>query len=262
MPHLLIFGLGYTASRLTARLCSAGWQVTGTSRTTLPLDAPEVAAAITTATHILSSVPPGDAGDPVLAHHAAALAAAPACWLGYLSSTGVYGDAGGAWVDESSPTGNARREPRVIADAAWQAIANARVFRLPGIYGPARSTLDRVRNGTAHRVDAPGQIFSRIHVDDIGSAVIASFERGAPGIYNLADDLPASGNAVTEYACDLLGAPYPAVVPVAALSPMAQGFHAASRRVAATKMTRDLGVRLRYPDYRTGLRACLSESDT
>lgn len=262
MPHLLIFGLGYTASRLAARLHSDGWTVTGTSRATLPLDAPAVREAIADATHILSSVPPTDAGDPVLAMHATALAAAPATWLGYLSSTGVYGDAGGAWVDESAPTGNARREPRVAADTAWAALRpDVRVFRLPGIYGPGRSNLDRVRAGTAHRVDAPGQVFSRIHVDDIGSAVIASFDRGSPGIYNLADTEPASGNAVTEYACDLLGLPYPPFVPVAALSPMAQGFYAANRRVAATKMTRDLGVRLRYPEFKSGLRAALAEEE-
>lgn len=262
MPHLLIFGLGYTASRLTGVLCARGWQVTGTSRATLPLDDPRVAEAIGSATHILSSVPPGD-GDPVLALHGARLRSAPATWLGYLSSTGVYGDSGGAWLDESAAL-DGRRDARVAADLAWQALRpDVRVFRLPGIYGPGRSTLDRARAGSAHRVDIPDtQVFSRIHVDDIVAGLVASFERGAPGIYNLADDLPASGNAVTEFACDLLGVPHPPLVPVAALSPMAQGFYAANRRVAATKMKRDLGVRLRYPDYRSGLRACLAEQES
>ncbi len=256
MPRLLIFGLGYTASRLAARLRGEGWQVTGTSRATLPLDDPRVAQEIAAATHILSSVPPADGTDPVLDLHGDALGASGA-WLGYLSSTGVYGDTGGAWVDESAAIGSGRRNARAEADLRWQAIG-ARVFRLPGIYGPGRSALDRVRAGTANRVDAPGQVFSRIHVDDIVAAVVAGLAR-APGVWNLADSEPASGNAVTEYACDLLGAPYPAVVPVAALSAMAQGFYTERRRIAATKMTRDLGLRLRYPDYRAGLRACLAE---
>lgn len=258
--RLLIFGLGYTASRLAARLRAEGWQVSGTSRATLPLDDPRVATEIAAATHVLSSVPPADGADPVMAAHAAALRAAPARWLGYLSSTGVYGDAQGAWVDESAVIGTGRRDARAAADLAWQALRpDVRVFRLPGIYGPGRSTLDRVRTGAATRVDAPGQVFSRIHVDDIVSAVVASFDH-PPAVWNLADAEPASGNAVTEYACDLLGATYPAVVPVSQLSPMAQGFYTESRRVAATKITRDLALRLRYPDFRSGLRACLSES--
>lgn len=263
---MLIFGLGYTASRLAARLRGDGWEVAATRRTAAPgvvaLDSAETRDAIGWATHILSSVPPEGGSDPVLAAHASALAAAPAQWLGYLSSTGVYGDAGGAWVDEAAPIGGGRRDARTAADLAWQALRpEVRVFRLPGIYGPGRSPLERVRAGTAHRVDAPGQVFSRIHVDDIGTAVIASFARGAPGVYNLADDLPASGNAVTEYACGLLGLPLPDVVPVAALTPMARGFYAERRRVAAGKMRRDLRLRLCYPDYRVGLRACLAEME-
>ena len=261
MPHLLIFGLGYTASRLATRLRADGWKVTGTLRATLPLDDPRTVAAIAGATHILSSVPPGTESDPVLALHAANLRTAPARWLGYLSSTGVYGDAAGAWIDEASPVGGGRRDARTAADLAWQALRpDVRIFRLPGIYGPGRSALDRVAAGTATRVDAPtGQVFSRIHVDDIVAAVVASFTRGSPGLYNLADDEPASGNIVTEHACDLLGRPYPPLSPIASLSPMAQGFYAENRRVAATKMKRDLGLRLRYPDYRSGLRACLAE---
>ena len=260
MSRLFVFGLGYTASRMANMLRARGWHVRGTSRAALALDDPRVADEIATATHILSSVPPGESGDPVLALHGERLRAAPARWLGYLSSTGVYGDSDGAWLDESAAL-DGRRSARVAADLAWVALRpDVRVFRLPGIYGPGRSALDRVRAGTAHRVDvSDAQVFSRIHVDDIVAGVVASFERGAGGVYNLADDRPASGNAVTEFACDLLGAPYPPLVPVGSLSPMAQGFYAANRRVAATKMTRDLGVRLRYPDYRSGLRACLTE---
>lgn len=259
MPHLLIFGLGYTGSRLAAVLRAQGWRVTGTSRATLPLDDPRVTATMGDATHILSSVPPGD-GDPVLALHGERLRAAPAAWIGYLSSTGVYGGSGGAWLDETTAL-DGRRDARAAADLTWRALRpDVRVFRLPGIYGPGRSALDRVRAGTAHRVEVPDtQVFSRIHVDDIVAGVAASFERGRPGIYNLADDRPASGNAVTEFACDLLGLPHPPRVPVTSLSPAAQGFYTANRRVAATKMRRDLGVRLRYPDYRSGLRACLAE---
>lgn len=257
--HLLVFGLGYTASRLAARLQAEGWRVTGTSRATLPLDAPAVGDAIRDATHILSSVPPSSGADPVLAVHAERLRAAPAGWIGYLSSTGVYGDTGGAWVDESAAVGTGRRNARAAADLDWQALRpDVRVFRLPGIYGPGRSALDRVRAGAANRVDAPGQVFARIHVDDIVGAMIASFD-APPGVWNLADGEPATGNAVTEFACDLVGAPYPAVVPVSALSPMAQGFYTERRRIAATKITRDLGLRLRYPDFRAGLRACLRE---
>ena len=261
MPHLLIFGLGYTATRLADRLRADGWRVNGTSRASLPLDDPRLPGLIASATHILSSVPPDGDGDPVLRLHADRLRAAPATWLGYLSSTGVYGDTQGAWVDETAPVGGGRRDARTHADLAWQALRpEVRVFRLPGIYGPGRSALDRVRAGIAQRVDAPpGQVFGRIHVDDIVAGVVASFTRGAPGIYNLADAEPASGNAVLEYACDLLGHAYPPVVPVSALGPMARGFYAETRRIAARKMTRDLGVRLRYPDYRTGLRACLME---
>ena len=219
--------------------------------------------ALAGATHILSSVPPAEGADPVLARYGEAIRAAPAGWIGYLSSTGVYGDAGGAWVDESAPVGGGRRDARTAADLAWQKLrGDVRVFRLPGIYGPGRSMLERVREGRAHRVDALGQVFSRIHVDDIGEAIVASFERGGAGVYNLADEEPAAGNAVTEYACALLGAPLPPVVPVAALAPAARGFYAESRRVAATKMKRDLGVRLCYADFRAGLRACLGEMET
>jgi len=264
--HLLIFGLGYTTARLAARLRDEGWRVTATRRRgdgdVLAFDDNAgVASAIASATHILSSVPPVDDADPVLVRYGALLATAPARWVGYLSSTGVYGDAGGAWVDEASPVGRGRRSARVAADLAWQALRDdVRVFRLPGIYGPGRSAIDRVRAGTAQRIDAPGHRFSRIHVDDIGTCVAASFDRGGPGVFNVADAEPAPGATVIEYACDLLGLPYPPLeaLSVAALSPMARGFYAESRQVAAAKIGRELGVTLAYPDYRSGLRACLA----
>ncbi len=263
--HLLIFGLGYTTARLADRLRVKGWQVTATRRradgAVLAFDSDAVAAAIGAATHILSSVPPADDADPVLIRYSARLATAPAHWIGYLSSTGVYGDASGAWVDEASPVGAGRRSARVAADLAWQALRNdVRVFRLPGIYGPGRSAIDRVRGGTAQRIDAPGHRFSRIHVDDIGRCVAASFDRGGPGVFNVADAEPAPGATVIEYACDLLGVAYPPLeaLATATLSPMARGFYAESRQVAAGKIGRELGVTLAYPDYRRGLRACLT----
>ena len=255
--RLLIFGLGYTAQALAERLRGEGWHVVGTTRDgrgdALRFDdAAAVLPEIAAATHILSSVPPSDEGDPVLLAYESALAASDA-WRGYLSSTGVYGDTGGAWVDETAPTGTGRRSARAEADAAWLA-AGARVFRLPGIYGPGRSPLDRVASGSAHRVDAPGQVFSRVHVDDIIAGVIAGFAAPA-GAYNLADDRPASQNDVIELAADLLDLPPPPFVALAALSPMARGFYAENRRVANGKAKRVLGWTPRYPDYCAGLRA-------
>jgi nucleoside-diphosphate-sugar epimerase len=260
MPHLLIFGLGYTASRLANRLRGEGWHVSATGRAgTLAFgDAAGVAAAIGTATHILSSVPPDETGDPVLMRHGAAIARAPARWIGYLSSTGVYGDTGGAWVDESAPLGG-RRSARGAADLAWRGLrADVRLFRLPGIYGPGRSAIDRVRERRAHRIDLPDQVFSRVHVDDIVGGVMAALD-GPAGVYNLADDHPCSQNEVIEAACALLGVAPPPLQPIeaAGLSPMARGFYAENRRVANGRAKRLLGWTLRHPSYREGLRACL-----
>lgn len=260
MARLLILGLGYTATRLAARLRALGWQVTGTTRDgrdgTLAFgDGDAVTEAIGAATHVLSSVPPGEGGDPVLTAHAPALTnrAAAGGWIGYLSSTGVYGDCGGAWVDESAPVGHGRRTARSEADQAWLALG-AGVFRLPGIYGPGRSPLDRILSGQAYRVDMPGQVFSRVHVDDIVSGVIAGFD-APPGAYNLADDLPCSQNDVMAFAARLLGCAPPPFVAIESLSPMARGFYAENRRVANGKARRVLGWRPAYPDYRAGLRA-------
>ncbi|MEE4316255.1 MAG: SDR family NAD(P)-dependent oxidoreductase, partial [Erythrobacter sp.] len=183
--------------------------------------------------------------------------------LFYLSSTGVYGDRQGAWVDEATPTiaqsGEGRRNARAEADLAWLNMG-ARVFRLPGIYGPGRSALDRVREGKARRIDLPDQVFSRVHVDDIASGVVAALTQDAPaGAYNLGDDLPASGNEVTEHACRLLGLPLPALEALeeANLSEMARGFYMENRRVANGKAKRVLGWQPRYPTYVEGLAALL-----
>ena len=193
-----------------------------------------------------------------LAAYVMVVALAPAAWTGYLSSTGVYGDTGGAWVDESAPV-TGRRPDRNAADAAWAALrGDMCVFRLPGIYGPDRSILDRIREGRAHRIDLPDQVFSRIHVDDIAGGVIASF-RGPAGVYNLADDAPCHQNRLVEWGCALLGAPLPPLqsLDAAGLSSAARAFYAENRRVANGKAKRLLGWHPRYPSFREGLAACL-----
>lgn len=249
---LFVFGLGYTASRIAAALERQGWHVVGTGGGRIAFgDGDRVAHEIAGATHVLSSVPPVEGRDPVLDRHGHLLRAP----LSYLSSTGVYGDAGGAWVDEGAPL-HGRRGGRVAADRAWLA-RGARVYRLPGIYGPGRSALDRVAAGQAHRVDDPDQVFSRIQVDDIVSAVIAGFH-APPGAYNVADDLPMSQNAVVEAAATLLGLPPPPFVLLETLSPMSRAFYAENRRVANGKAKRVLEWRPAYPDFVTGLRALKS----
>ena len=254
--RLLIFGMGYTAGAIAERVRAAGGAVVGTTRdgrggTIRFDDAPRVMAELATASHVLSSVPPDGDDDPVLARYGPAIGAGGA-WLGYLSSTGVYGDAVGGWVDESALL-LGRRVARVAADRAWLA-AGARVFRLPGIYGPGRSPLDRVREGRAHRVGLPGQVFSRVHVDDIAAGVVAAFDALAGG-YNLADDRPCDQDRVVAFAADLLGMAPPPLVALDALSPMARSFYAENRRVANGRARRVLGWRPAYPDYRAGLRA-------
>ncbi len=249
---LLIFGLGYTAARIAAAWpgASIGTTRNGREDSLRFDDEASVRSAIAAATHILSSVPPEGDADPVLARYGDTIGGR---WLGYLSSTGVYGDAAGAWVDESAPTGRGRRSARAAADAAWLA-RGAHVFRLPGIYGPGRSPLDRVREGRAHRLGLPDQVFSRVHVDDIVAGVLAA-RHGPAGAYNLADDRPCSQDAVVAFAAQLIGLPPPPLVSVESLSPMARGFYAENRRVANGKAKRVLGWRPAYPDYRLGLRA-------
>ncbi|MGB7370438.1 SDR family NAD(P)-dependent oxidoreductase [Erythrobacter sp.] len=258
MMRLFIFGLGYTASRLAETLREHGSSVraTGSAGDVDFTDGDAVRAQLGETDHILSSVPPDrERGvDPVLERYGAELGDTP---LHYLSSTGVYGDQQGAWVDEHTPTGTGRRDARSNADAAWLE-RGARIYRLPGIYGPGRSAFDRVRAGKARRIDLPGQVFSRIHVDDIVAAILASFDtRAPPGAYNIADDQPASGNAVTEFACQRLGIAPPTLETLeeADLSPMARGFYEENRRVANGKAKRVLGWRPLYPTYVEGLDA-------
>lgn len=258
MPSLLIFGLGYTASRISAAARALGWEVhaTGSAGDLGFDDVGNVKLAIAQASHILSSVPPVVDGDPVLQGYGEVLRASAAQWIGYLSSTGVYGDTRGAWVDETAPL-KGRRNSRNQADIDWQQLSpRARVFRLPGIYGPGRSALDRVKQGKAHRIDLPDQVFSRIHVDDIVSGVIASFG-GPSGVFNLADNAPCSQNHVIEAACDLEGLAYPPLLSLedADLGREALAFYSENRRVSNTKAKRLLGWSPHYADFATGLRA-------
>lgn len=256
MPHMLIFGLGYTASYIAQALRARGWVVeaTGSKGDVDFADGAAVRDALTRASHVLSSVPPTDGSDPVLDRYGPDITQD---WIGYLSSTGVYGDAGGAWVDESSPIGTGRRTVRARCDQRWLD-KGAHVFRLPGIYGPGRSALDRVQSGAANRIDLPGQVFSRVHVADITDGVLKGLN-GPHGAYNLADDYPCSQNAVIEEAARLLGRDPPPLQTLeeANLSEMALGFYAENRRVANGKAKRLLGWQPRFPTYREGLRGLL-----
>jgi nucleoside-diphosphate-sugar epimerase len=230
-------------------------------------DSPSVAVtkALEGATHIIASIPPGEAGDPVLAHHRADIVAAPAlAWIGYLSTVGVYGAYAGAWVGERTTPhpAHGRATLRLAAERAWQSVAAERgvpaaVFRIAGIYGPGRNPLVNLAEGTAHRVVKPGQVFNRIHVDDIAATLAAAIGSKAAGIFNLADDEPAAAEDVVAFAAALMGVAPPPAVPFeeAALSPMARSFYEGNKRVLNRRINEELGVRLRYPTYRDGLAA-------
>jgi nucleoside-diphosphate-sugar epimerase len=285
MRRLFCFGLGYTALALARELAGEGWVVAGTTRDAdkqahlraegfeahpfdgdRPLGDPAVALAGTT--HLLTSIAPDEVGDPVLAHHLADLRrCATLAWVGYLGTTGVYGDRAGAWVDEAAAVVPSipRTRRRVAAEGHWLASGlPVHVFRLAGIYGAGagRNALEAVRAGTARRIVKPGQVFGRVHVDDIVQVLRASITRPNPGaIYNVADDEPAPPQDVIAFACALLGVAPPPEVPYeqAELSPMARSFYADSRRICNERIKRELGVRLRYPTYRDGLRAILAD---
>lgn len=281
---LLSLGHGYSAQALGRLLLPRGWRVIGTTRDpararalagagvqALVWPGTDLAPAFAEATHLLSSVAPGPEGDPVLAGLSALIAeAAPRLdWAGYLSTTGVYGDHGGGWVDEETPLAPATRrgEARVAAEAGWQALAarsglRLHIFRLAGIYGPGRGPFAKLRAGTARRIVKPGQVFSRIHVDDIARVLAASIAQPRPGaIYNVCDDDPAPPEDVIGHAARLLGLPEPPeeAWDEAAMSPMARSFYAESKRVANRLMHEELGVELAYPTYREGLAALLAE---
>ena len=282
MPHLFCFGLGYTGAALASSVLWDGWTVSGTCRTAdhqaalgaagisthiFDRDHSLAADTLAGATHVLNSVPPDGFGDPVVDTMAAAVAEAGAKWVGYLSTTGVYGDRGGNWVDETSdlaPTAE-RSQRRVMAEGTWfelwrEASLPVHIFRLAGIYGPGRSPLDHIRAGTARRINIPGHTFSRIHVDDLVAVLRASMDAPAPGsVYNVCDDEPAPSADVTTYAAELLGAEPPALVDFddAELSDMARSFYQDNKRVKNAKIKADLGVVLKYPNYRVGLKSLL-----
>ena len=274
MNTLLIFGLGYTGSAIAQAARSAGFATTGTTRGgtdgTVPFDAAE--AAIQAATHLLTTAAPDETGDPVLSRYAAAIAAAPNLrWIGYLSSTVVYGNQDGGWVDEDTPAtpSQPRGQRRTEAEAAWTRHANkcaVDIFRLAGIYGPGRSAFDDLRAGRARRMIKPNHQFGRIHRDDITRAVVAAMQQDSPaGLrkLNLADDEPSESAVVVTEAASLLGIEPPPPVAFAdalqAMSPMARSFWSENRKVASTKTKAALGIEWLYPTYREGLRAILIE---
>jgi nucleoside-diphosphate-sugar epimerase len=284
-PCLFCFGLGYSALAVAEALAGRGWRVAGTCRSSekredlsargieahlfdrgRPLA--DAAAALAGTTHLLSSVPPDDAGDPVIDHHADDICRLKSlAWAGYLSTTGVYGDHGGGWVDEDTPRtpSGARGRRRVAAEDDWLGLRRrcgtpVHLFRLAGIYGPGRNALETVRAGHARRIVKPGQVFSRIHRDDIVQALAGSVAAPDPGAaYNLCDDEAAPPQDVIAYASALLGVAPPPELPFAAaeLSAMARSFYADNKRVRNCRMKQALGVRLIWPTYREGLKGLL-----
>ncbi len=281
MPRLFVFGLGFTAGFLAQRLLDAGWSVGGTSRSaeacagwrdkgvaatrfdgTGPLA--DFDACLAGADHVLHSIPPGTAGDPVLKWHASDLASrSDLTWFGYLSTTGVYGDSGGAWVTERDPVNptQPRSQQRAEAEQAWLDLWRddglpVHLFRLAGIYGPDRNPLRNVLAGRARRIAKPDHVFSRIHVADIAAVLEASMARPDPGaIYNVCDDEPVPQAQVIEHACALLGREPPPLedFATAEMSAMARSFYADNRRVSNHRIKQDLGLSLQFPTYREGL---------
>jgi nucleoside-diphosphate-sugar epimerase len=287
VSRLFAFGLGFSAQALAARLAVKGWEIAGTARdvgkvghlASLGYEMAQYSGeagnaalpnALRGTTHLLHSIPPGPDGDPVLAQYRDQIAALSSLeWVGYLSTVGVYGDQEGRWVDEATlPQPNsARTEARVEAEQAWLEFSKetgvpVQIFRLAGIYGPGRSVFDKFRSGRARRIKKDGQVFSRIHVEDIASVLEASIARPRAGaIYNVADDEPAAPGEVVAYAAELIGvAPPPEVAFAEAdLTPMARSFYEGSRRIANARIKSELGVQLRYPTYREGLASLLAE---
>jgi nucleoside-diphosphate-sugar epimerase len=280
---LVVAGLGYSGAAVARDAAAAGWRVAGTTRDPTAADPPppgiarvafaEAGGAIASATHLLVTAAPGEGGDPVLAAHGEAIRAARRLrWIGYLSTTGVYGDRGGGWVEETTPPapGQDRTRRRLAAERAWAEGFAGRiavdVFRVGGIYGPGRSAFDELRAGTARRTVKPGHAFSRIHRDDIARAVLAGV-RTAPGaglrVLHLVDDAPEESAVVVEEAARLLGVPPPPAVPfeeaVRGMSPMARSFWAENRCVANAATKAALGIAWLYPSWREGLRAILAE---
>ncbi len=276
MNRLFCFGMGFCAKALAQSLAPKGWTIGATTRgpvgyQSFPFDS-DLTDALHDATHVLISTPPAEEGDPVLAKHAATLStiSRPLKWLGYLSTTGVYGDHGGNWIDEATPVAptSQRAKRRVAAELAWLAwgaSANVpvHIFRLAGIYGPGRSQIDTLRAGTARRIVKPGQVFSRIHVDDVALVLAASMACPNAGrIYNVCDDEPTAPHEVVEYAARLMNMEPPPLEKfedaAQSMSEMALSFYAESKRVRNKRIKSELAITLAYPTYREGLRACCS----
>lgn len=287
---LFCFGYGYCCDYLGYALQNMGhWQIAGTTRDPekrtqmkkrgiksyvfdyeKPLNDPHF--FLEHVTHILISTPPNDDGDPTFVMHGEDIARMPALqWVGYLSSTSIYGDREGRWVDEKSePRPNSRRGSRRLrAEEQWLSLYEqnglpVHIFRLAGIYGPGRSALDSVRTGTARIINKPGHVFNRVHVEDIIQVLLASMHNPAPGeIYNICDDEAAPSNDVIEYACRLLGFAPPPAIPYneADMAPIARSFYNDNKRVKNDKIKAGLGVNLHYPTYREGLQGCLKAED-
>jgi len=283
VSRLFCFGLGYSAETLAKRLAAKGWSIAGTARDLANIERlrsqgyevvrfggeagnAQLVAALAGTTHLLHSIPPGPEGDPVLRHYRAEIARLSTLdWIGYLSTVGVYGNSAGAVVDESAQPHphSDRTRARVVSESGWLALGEeigrpAQVFRLAGIYGPGRCALDKLRAGTARRIVKPGQVFNRIHVDDIARVLAAAIDQdGMHRIYSVSDDEPAPSQDVVAYAAELLGVPPPPEIPFteAGLRGMAASFWAESKRVGNARIKADLGVELMYPTYREGLRA-------
>lgn len=278
MSTLLSLGHGYSARALARRLIPQGWRVIGTTRKaekaeTLRAEGVEpllwpgdLGPALAEATHILCSAAPDAQGDPFL-RAVPGIAGSTAVWVGYLSTTGVYGDHEGGWVDETTPLTpqSDRGRQRVVAERQWlETGLPVHIFRLAGIYGPGRGPFEKVRDGSARRIIKPGQVFGRIHVDDIAEVLEASIRQPNPGAaYNVCDDNPCPPQDVISHAARLLGLPEPPAVPFDAvaptMTPMALGFYSESKRVRNDRIKDELGVRLLYPDYPEGLAALLAE---
>ena len=294
MPTLFCFGLGYSAQHYIAEFGARFDRIAGTVRARAKAAAvagagvgghkveafvfdgeasPEVGAAVMDAAAVLVSVPPHEDGDPVLVHFAETIAGAPQLQaIVYLSTVGIYGDHGGAWIDETTPAApvSDRSRERLAAEQQWSALgARARkavaILRLSGIYGPGQNALMQVARGTAKRIDKPGQVFNRIHVADIGRAIDAAFARRANGVFNVTDDAPTPQGTPIAFAAELLGVAPPPEMPFAeaaeSMSPMALSFYGESKRVRNDKLKRELGVALRYPTYREGLRGLFASQE-
>jgi nucleoside-diphosphate-sugar epimerase len=279
--RLFVFGLGYSANRFIARHGGPFTGIAGTVRTagksaardieTLVFNPdvtdPGIADRLTSANALLVSVPPGADGDPVLQTFGSVIAASGIRRIVYLSSVGVYGDHQGAWIDETAPvSGEGRRRARIDAEERWRTVAGDRttILRIAGIYGPGRNALENLKTGKAHRIVKPGQVFNRIHVDDIATSVAAAFDHAQTGIFNLCDDEPAPPQDVVTYAAALMGiAPPPEQdFATAEMSAMARSFYASNNRISNARLKRELGVTLAFPTYREGLTALWQRRET